>query len=513
MPPPAVPAAKKPKGKGRQKRARSPEKTPVKMEVPESFNFAVNGAESHVPATKKIIMDAPTPETEENVFEQSAMEVDDDNLDSDKAEAVSGADTTYNKEVSQESQVKEVVDPKHNLEESNTKHTTSKQNEEPETKPLSKEDGEVKTKPISKKKDAEPKTKALDKQDEESKTKALNKQDEEPRTKALGKQDEEPKPLSKQDKEPKTKPLSKQDKEPKTKPPSKQDEEPKTKPLSKQDEEPKTKLLSKKEAEAKIKPIGKQGAETKITPFSKQDDEIEVKSLDSHDSKKTTTVDTEKKSVVLDETYVFETPKDDKKEKEMKLNSTFTPELFVDTTPKSRPVAADTTIVISKSTEKDNKEIDVVVLEDSVLAPASPEPENTSDAASSANGLVSSLVNFFDKNKKELGSNMSKTPSKTDNVDLDKNTSVPTKNDSVEKVCADNNDLNSTYVLPTTKKTNSSSMMNVTVCVKKASTPEDEGEKHIGLTPIMPPASLLIQSNNSRFMHDSPASRTFVKGE
>lgn len=482
MPPPAPPAAKKPKGKGRQKRARSPEKTPVRTKVPESFNFAVNGAVNHVPATKKIIMDAPTPETEENIFEQSAMEVDADILDSAKAEAVSGtdADTTPKKDV---------VDPKHN-------------HEEPETKPTSKQNAGTKIKP-------------LNKQDAEDKTKPISKQDEEPKTKPLSKRDEEPKskPLSKQDAEDKAKPISKQDEEPKTKALSKHDGEVKAKSLSKQDEEPKSKPLSKQEGEAKIKPFSKQGAEIKIKPLTKHDDETEVNTLGSQDSKKTTTVDPEKKSGVLDETYVFETPKDDKKEKEIKLNSTFTPELFVDTTPKSRPVAADTTIVISKSTEKDNKEIDVVVLEDSVLAPASPEPENTSDAASSANGLVSSLVSFFDKNKKELGSKISKTPSKTDNVDLDKNSSVPAKNDSVEKVCADNNDLNSTYVLPAIKKTNSSSMMNVTVCVKKASTPEDEGEKHIGLKPIVPPASLLMQSNNSRFMHDSPASRTFVKGE
>ncbi|CAL8122362.1 unnamed protein product [Orchesella dallaii] len=484
MLPPPVPASTT-KGKGRKKRNRSPEVPTSKTDLPMSFNFAENKEDA--PANKKMIVDAPTPEIESKTMVSSKKGT---------TELRSG-----------ESSEQETDSAEVELLEKEDKEKELPQKPHP-SKVVEKKIKKTKTKRVKKVKEE---SSASDQEKASSIAANDDRQEEQAMT-------VDPKPDNQKgcDSTPDTEnstpaivhvELDKQqssdfDKDLKSK--SEQDGAKSGTILSSMDSEEALKNCHTDPEPKSMHEVRKNDVEKSISPINKLEvDENNIKQtnitpevcassngitskiqVNDNDVNTTHTAETKKKPM-LEETFVFDTPKEDAKEKTTKLNTTFTPELQFSETPKSsRPQQIlNETVVISKdSSPACVNETD----EDHILAPESPDSANIN----SANGKVHSLVKYFDK--------------QTDKSKI----SHDCKADSTEKIETNDdgtpveNNPNATFVLPPTKKDNHPNpLMNVTVCVKKAGVPDS----------IKEDSFLPTQKLNVNPTSESAASRTFVK--
>lgn len=500
MPPPYAPAPKaKTKGKVGQKRARSPEKVAVKTtKIPESFSFQTSDSDNHLPANKKIALNKLTPEkvamTKISVAEKSAH-----------AESQSGIKLTE--------PLKETTDARDDLE----KHLPAagknviKSNEQSPTEPK---------KPKKMKGNLESEESSSSENSSSSKTKAQTKR-EKPKKKVQngqGKQESSGEGrlldvFSPEQQQPDAAVVKTQAEE------KLQSEKPKDEPKKAECLPSEQKMVEHKQLETKVNTNGEEGLnnifEDSMVAVAEDGgfDSAPMETEEKEDKKETKPVTD--KPVALDATYVFETPTQTV-EANIQTNS---PELFQHT---PKPRAADQTIVISKKDSVKDESVVVVDIRktpepgDNLLGSNVGEPGIVTTSSSETPGKVSSLVTFFDKNRKDGTSTVSAIGKNTRRSGNEIQSPLA---DVVEGAASTTNEaLNSTYVLPPAKKDKpSSSIMNVTVCVKKAAGPEVlevkslESAKTNVLKSIVPPSSLLQQG--SRFSCDSPASRTFVKGK
>ncbi|ODN00784.1 Protein piccolo [Orchesella cincta] len=462
MPPPPAPASK-PKGRGRKKRNRSPEAASAKTDLPKSFNFAENKEDA--PATKKIILDAPTPEAETLPVVPAKTKVksgENSEQEAEVADPVEAEASTQkgDKKKEKKKRVKKVKD----------EGSASEQEKAPSSNTTDE------SQEIARKDAVEPViNKAVTVNDEHhnSQSSAIGKDQE------SNAEDKDPKGVAGLHLQPKDVEISKNDQN------------------AVDGSIPTNQLHAKTiDMEKSISPISKlvddenNIKQTNVTPEVPSN--VVKTNIKMPDNNIVTvdlaTPETSKKPVpVLEETFVFETPKEDDKNKTTnKLNTTFTPELCFSETPKSsRPQQnLNETVLISKGSSQASASNKTEDDKDHVLAPESPEPANTD----SANGKVHSLVKYFD-NQKDI-----KSSCKADA--LEKNSSVS----------PDEHNPNATFVLPPVKKDkNPPSLMNVTVCVKKGES--STAVREDSSTPTLPPPKLPANP----IIQESAASRTFVK--